>query len=488
MMKKQKMDSLRNSGAAKGFSLIEIIAIVAIIGVVCGLGAVTTNRLRETTTDAKLKNDIATLNQAVAAYQANGGSLSGKTTGAEVLAALKTKTCAVGDRQLVGARGPFVDLRLRGLEAAGEAAQPRAVWNAARERFEERSSGEGFAAFDLGAMPEAPAEETRETVQRFASTGGWVWDHAAVAAAKDPELPKEKKVKLASYDSYKSPESLNPQQLLPPKIVANFAINDGLYDFTGSNTFTLENPNEAENSSQIYYSLNDGPWTLYQDEPIPLQILWDNNVRAYAAATDSDLYYDSTAASKVFKTVFFAGTSDGYYTNPKGSATTTPHSILSGGGKRSKHFEWGKAAIALGANTLDFTQETNFSVVPGQEFLIGKVSYTNSTTSVGTNAETIDVEVEINFSIPQNVTEKLRFTLRLDSTTNTANREESMDSVYLPVLSSEFEHVFQGKTFYLNLRFETHDPNGKSTPERFHVYETSSAQANLFGMLSTSRR
>lgn len=487
MMKKQKIESIGISRSAKGFSLIEILAIVAIVGVVCGLGAMTTTRLRETTTDRKLKNDIAALNQAVAVYQANGGSLEGKTTGTEVLAALKTKTCAVGDRQLVGVHGPFIDLRLRGV-AAEEAAQPRAVWNSAKKRFEEHNAGEGFAAFDLGGALDEPAEETRETVQRFASMGGWVWDHAPAAAAEGPAPPKDEGMTLASHDAYAPAEALNPEQLRAPRIVPNFEINDGLYGFTGSNTFTLENPNTAENSSQIYYSLNDGPWTLYQGEPIPLQALWDNNVRAYAAATDSDLYYDSALASNVFKTVFFAGTSDGYYTNPQGPDTAKEHSILSGGGQRSKHFEWGQAAIELGANTLDFSQNTSFNVVPNQEFLIGKVSYTNSTTYVGTTAESIDVEVEINFSVPENVTEKLRFTLRLESTTNTDNREESMDSVYLPVLSSEFEHVFQGKTFYLNLRFETHDPNGSSTPERFHVYETSSAEANLFGTLSTQRR
>lgn len=476
-------ESLKTFRSAKGFSFIEIIATVAVLGIVCGLGIFTTTHLKETATDTKLKNDIATLNRAVMTYQANGGSLADKATGAEVLTALKSKVNAADARRLVGARGPFIDLRLQGVAAEGGTA-PRAVWDAARQRFQESDTGDGFAQFILGAVPDEPTEDSRATVQKFASTGGWVWDHADVPAASAAESPSDEPLYSTTPVAYNASTSSSLKSLDSPRIVPNFAIEDGLYAFSGSNTITLKNPNSPENSVQMYYSLNDGPWTLYRDEPLPLEVLWNNTVRAYAVALDSDLYRDSPTASEIFRTVFFDGVSDGYYTNPIGVKGTEAYSILRDG-KRSKHFEWGKAAIPLGANTLDFSPAMHFSVVPDQFFEIGKVSYTNSTTHSGTVADSIDVEVEINFSMPKNVTEKLRFRLDLESTLNTKDPQASADYVRINVPASEFQHEFQGKTFYLQLSFGNSDANGFTSVNQFHVLEEASASASLYGKLTT---
>src|SRR5690606_33607483 len=117
------------------FSLIEIIVVVAAIGVLAGVGMVVVTQIKERSREAKLASDVAVLNRAIRAYQASGGSLEGTASPDEVLAKLKTAVKGDAAKQLVGFRGMVIDDRLSPVMAKGSSGKQLAVWDAAENRF-----------------------------------------------------------------------------------------------------------------------------------------------------------------------------------------------------------------------------------------------------------------------------------------------------------------------------------------------------------------
>ncbi|MBU3665536.1 MAG: prepilin-type N-terminal cleavage/methylation domain-containing protein [Chthoniobacterales bacterium] len=117
----------RQQREGRGFTLVEILIAAAVVAALGGVGVVAVGGLRESAREARLKNDVAVLNNGIDAYRASGGVIPENATPAEVLA--KLKTVASPDSTAMGFPGPFIDPGLQmALQNAEEAASE--AWRA----------------------------------------------------------------------------------------------------------------------------------------------------------------------------------------------------------------------------------------------------------------------------------------------------------------------------------------------------------------------
>lgn len=99
-----------SSNLQRGLSLVEMMIVVAVLGVLATLGTVTTSHIVGKSRDQKLVSDVGTLNRAVVAFTASGGDLSGVRTAEEVLSMLKLSFANAS--RMPGFSGSKIDERL----------------------------------------------------------------------------------------------------------------------------------------------------------------------------------------------------------------------------------------------------------------------------------------------------------------------------------------------------------------------------------------
>ena len=212
--------------------------------------------------EKKLVHDVATINAALSTFLANGGDLSGATTGHEVIERLKTQEVSQKEDQLVGVSGGLLDPRVTPVDqtlAEGASSEPRALWDRTKKRFVLKYSGAvGIKEFVLDEL-KAAAEETEEgrlAAIRYSEKGEkkWVWEYAEHNTSM-----KTGPNNLAGRDEVS--EALRaPLQLESPTV----SLPGDLYplgDYEGLQV-TLSNPNPP-GVSDIFYSLIPGVWEKY---------------------------------------------------------------------------------------------------------------------------------------------------------------------------------------------------------------------------------
>lgn len=175
-----------------GFSLVELLVVIAGIAVLSGGGYMTAVGVQQTAAANKLESDVATLNRAIEIYQANGGSLSGiqgaadAEHGIDILRRLKQKGSA-GVGTVYESQSSLVDPRVKAeWMSTSEAAssRPRAVWDSGSGNFVVRTSGSGVKRFvmdDAAAVSAAALETAARDSTKAVSPTGWVWDFASTA-------------------------------------------------------------------------------------------------------------------------------------------------------------------------------------------------------------------------------------------------------------------------------------------------------------------
>lgn len=277
-----------------GFTFIEVLVAIAVVGVLGGVAYVNFTGAQEGTGASKLENDVRVLNNAIDSYLAAGGSLTNATTAGAVLDKLKTVATDASAERTLGVTGSFVDPRITIVlqtAAEGNSAVPRAfLTNSSPPRFYTASGGGAGIkefAFDEVAAGAAAGTETRTRSLDQSATNGWVWDYndRTVAAAPPGLVPTA--VDIAGGTTNVGQPII---QLSPP----TFSPAEGAYTLADyPMQLTISDPNDPT-ISRIYYSLNGSPYVLFNT---PFTIDPDTSVSALCVSLDPSRYTSSTIAT-----------------------------------------------------------------------------------------------------------------------------------------------------------------------------------------------
>ncbi len=266
--------------------MIEVLAVIAVIAIIAGITLVTMGNFREGVKEQKLRKDVSALNSAVKVYLANGGSLQGTSSAKDVVAKLKTKVVGDAARQLVGLKGSAFDQRVVPSEEPPKDGELRAVWSAAKQRFELKRSGAGIAAFILDeSKATSSSTEQRATNVKYAKNGKWVWDYNDYGdGASNPPSnlpPGGTDVLLPPAPTPPSPNPLGTPIIAEPggeRPLAEYPIS-----------VAISNPNPA-GVSEVMVSTTAGVWSKYNG---PVEVRPGETLRAQAVSIDPDHWADS---------------------------------------------------------------------------------------------------------------------------------------------------------------------------------------------------
>ncbi len=173
----------------RGFTLIEILIVIAAVSALTSVGYVTATSVKDSAEQNKLTSDVASLNSAVQMYLASGGSLPNGATSQSVLAKLKTRSTMAANQGTVGLAGSFVDSRISPQFSSGSS-KLKAFWDPTASRFYTRkSTDDGIVAFDLDEAAAAGGVTTEARAQTLVASDvsngqpKWVWDYSDTTPA-----------------------------------------------------------------------------------------------------------------------------------------------------------------------------------------------------------------------------------------------------------------------------------------------------------------
>lgn len=289
----------------RGFSLIEVMITVSVVGVVAFLATITASNVMTSTQERKLISDVESLNRSVAAFLASGGDLSKAQTADDVLEALKLEM--ENASRVPGFGGAKVDDRVTfeyqsEKEAGGSSL--RAYWDGDKNRFVLAESGEegGIKGLGLSDRPVSRGDsdvKAGKASMLYAEEGNWIWDYAD-GVPLTPPGPTD--VPLGSVPDTTpvtppGPSGPGPGAGATPLTPPTFSLASGSYSISSFNLpLTLSNPNPS-GSSDIYYSIDFGNWNLYTGS---LQVHPGAVVAAQAIATTTD-YQNSARVDESYE-------------------------------------------------------------------------------------------------------------------------------------------------------------------------------------------
>jgi hypothetical protein len=177
--------------------------------------------------------------------------------------------------------------------------------------------------------------------------------------------------------------------------------------------------------------------------------------------------------------LFIEGSTSGIFTNPVGPGTM----VTTGVGTSS--FTWGTPASSSGSSSsLDFTG-TAFSTNTETFFDVGEISYFNGTIVGNTQADTVDLEITLNFTTPGGINEAFTYLLSLINTPNTGDPVASADFIAFPASLPSETFIHDGAVYSVGLEVGVVTGDGFSSQTTFSVLEDSSATATLRGIVTS---
>ena len=176
-----------------------------------------------------------------------------------------------------------------------------------------------------------------------------------------------------------------------------------------------------------------------------------------------------------------AGSSSGIFINPLGPAGM----VTTGVGTSS--FTWGTSAYwNTGPSSLNFAGNS-FSVGTDDVFSFGSLTYFNGTILLGSQADSVDLNVTLSLTTPSGIEEDFIYDLGLINTPNTSDPYASADYVNLPSSMPGSFFTIDGVNYTLEfMGFGNITGSGFSTIDRFHVREGSIASADLLGRVTAA--
>lgn len=298
---------------SRAFSLIEVLVVVAVIGVIAAAAMFGVSRSSEGARVTKLESDVSTINQAIDIYIASGGSFGDLSDPQTILNKLKTVR-SQGD-QHAGLRNSMVDKRLaaRSLsdsEAAGS--QKRAAWNGAKKKFVVTTSGAGVKEFfldqsmanvDFGSETRAGVGVDLDTSQR-----SWIWAYEDSTGAAPPgptlipvtgdsgddgsDAGDDAGTDAGDDGGDSGDDSSGPSPLSPPTIRPG----GGAFHYTEFDLTVLISNSNPGLSTWIMYSVDGAAFAKYTT---PLSVSPDSTVSAYVTG-DPVLWTNSSTVSETY--------------------------------------------------------------------------------------------------------------------------------------------------------------------------------------------
>jgi uncharacterized delta-60 repeat protein len=287
------------------YTLVEVLVTVAVIG---GLGAgayLIISNVSESSTRAKLEQDVRAVNRALQIYQTHGGKLPSGLSGDAILTRLRKQAA---NAKLAGLQGSMIDPRMTiRWQSSGEAASTslRAYWDDASKQFviAESGSDPGVKEFYLGEMPNLSGADgldtEREGMADFASNDKWVWDYNSSGGATrvTPDLVPTGAVDPNTTDGLPEAQTI---PLDPPV----FSVRSGTFPITwfpGTVTLSLP-PSAPPTVAEIYFYSSDSSggsnWQRYDG---PLAVEPGTTIVARTVTLDPDHFEDSGTASEAYE-------------------------------------------------------------------------------------------------------------------------------------------------------------------------------------------
>ncbi len=488
-----------------GFSTVELLVTVGLVALISTISVLAVSKINQVSQNQKLETDVRTINEAIAAYQASGGSLGGITDANAVIAKLKTTLSKDEKKRHVGAPSSrMVDPRLVAVAVAAESSKPRARFDAGSMRFV-ATTGSGFEfAFDPTLAEAAPVVETRNGAVKYSGSSTWVWDHASTNNPSAPAGPSRFNTNPNVADStpvVTSPPPPDPDPdpsgggtgptdpppppppVIPRLPTPEFSVADGAHpedEFPLSVSITNL---PSSSIADIIYQIGGGPWTPYSSSvPVPM----NQHLRAqFLTKTPTD-YQDSPVRTAYYYPVpdSLSGSVEGSFKNP-GGGPNLKYSIT-GGGTVFTHGDPvfildGNPVNSGDANVLGFTGQGFSNVPPGQKFVLGRFHYRNGSTYYDSHATVVNLGITI--SLPDRG-QNLDFNLNLNLI-NTENDPDdanaSADYVKITNLSQDVPLQINGVNYRIKLEFGATDSFGFSNQSEFHVYEGATGEGELLG-------
>lgn len=506
---------------AQGFSLVEIVMLIAVLGVLSTVAVTMVGKQKTAVLETKLTSDVSSLNRHVAMYLADGGSLTGLTSPQAVLDKLKRTRVQADLQTHTGAvSGRLVDTRLRAVitNSPNPDGKPRVKWNTRSERFE-LTTGDGPAVtefyFDEALRnTDYGADATRRIgrVRFNGNTRGWVWGGAGASSAIAYQSP-------GNTTGTGVTDLFDPNEVLPsapppdgggdggggpvdggggggggsgstpPARLPAPAISPagGTFGYTSFPTTVTLSPNGAPGGtvSQLRFQKNGGAWEVYLG--VPISVTPSDLVVAKNFSLDTAAYSDSNSRNaRYYRLVSgFTGTSTGTW----GNATGGPGLLTeTANGVDNSTFKHGNTKLDLGngefldagtENVLSFTRRPFDTIVPNTWFALGGLVMLNGTTFYDSEADGVTLSINLDIAQPAK-SGVVHVNLGLVSTENSSDRTSSADIVELRNPSTDFTVQVDGVTYRLELGWATLDPGaGVPRGNQFLVYEGSSASAEL---------
>ncbi|WP_395734297.1 choice-of-anchor K domain-containing protein [Prosthecobacter sp.] len=507
---------VHSSPCRSGFSLLELVITIALLGVIAGVGVSLLTDDSDSARVAKLQSDVNTLNQMVALYVADGGSLAGLSTPQTVLDKLKRSRPQSEWQQHVGiVSGRLLDVRLRALMTSqpDNSNNPRAFWDRTKQRFIIRkAAGSAVSDFYLDetlATADYGTEKRTKSVVTFNSNkSGWVWGTSTsnpAAGYLDPQPftpptpttgfnPNE----TADASSGPPPDSGggsgggggggggSPAQptlaFLPVPVISPAGGTFAFSNFPTSVTITSGGPPEV---SMLMYSINGGAWQEYAGTSIPLMPAM--TLQAYNLSTRPAEYATSFTNSQSYYrlTSGFSGSGEGSWGNALGGSnlvtniqnSSTTSTIKSGNTKLD--LGNGTYLDAGVENSLSFTPASFDKITPNTWFDFGALMILNGTTFYNSEATGVTLTVNLNLTQPT-ISATTYINLGLVSTPNTSDRLASADIVQLINPTTDFTITIDGVQYRLELEWVSKDPAASVVQgSNLLVYESANAAVEL---------
>ncbi len=437
----------------RGVTLGMVLLVVAVLGLVSA-GAVYAVRMsRQAERRQQLETDVASVNVAVRKFLAKGGCFKVSFTEQEVLDRLQDGMPGV-EATLANQAG-----RVTACASNGKQIDVKAVWNPLLNRFYvSETTNEGVGEFRLQS-----------------AKGKSMGLTPAMAGTPSGEnLPTS----TSHRSGWTPPTATALGQLAPPV----YSVAGGLFEHSQFpfNVF-LNNPNPA-GAARIMVSVNGQPWKTYAGGALKVEKALTTSIQTYACPLSETEWRASEPVQEQYRTIFFNGSTAAYFHQAAGDKDLKTNLSAN---RNAPRFEWGEpAADRREPNWIEF-RGAAVDALPDQEFVLGQISYFNSTTYSGTNASSVHMECRLNLKDLPNAG-AADFVVSFASTPNRPGQtaDEAADVVRLAEMSATLPQPIQGKYFRLSIRMGRCEKDGYSTSNELHGHEDCVSSVLIYGKLS----